>query len=73
MLIEKNQAVGVEFEHKGQIKTVLASKEVISSAGSIGSVQLLQLSGIGPRDVLEQADVEVKHELPGVGQNLQDP
>jgi len=62
----------VEFEHKGQVETVFSNKEVISSAGSIGSVQLLQLSGIGPRDVLENAGVEVKHELPGVGQNLQD-
>ncbi|KOO11502.1 hypothetical protein AKJ18_28785, partial [Vibrio xuii] len=49
-----------------------ATKEVISSAGSIGSVQLLQLSGIGPKAVLEKAGVEVAHDLPGVGENLQD-
>ncbi len=72
IVIENGKAVGVEFEHKGQVETAFSNKEVISSAGSIGSVQLLQLSGIGPRDVLENAGVEVKHELPGVGQNLQD-
>jgi len=72
IVIDDNKATGVEFEHKGEIKTVHANREVISSAGSIGSVQLLQLSGVGPRDVLENAGVEVKHELPGVGQNLQD-
>lgn len=72
IVIENGKAVGVEFEHKGQVEAVFSNKEVISSAGSIGSVQLLQLSGIGPRDVLENAGVEVKHELPGVGQNLQD-
>jgi len=72
ILLQDKQAIGVEFEHKGMLKTVHANLEVISCAGSIGSVQLLQLSGIGPRDVLENADVKVKHELPGVGQNLQD-
>ncbi|NVD07779.1 choline dehydrogenase [Vibrio sp. JPW-9-11-11] len=71
-LIEGNQAVGLEFEKSGKIHQVNASKEVISCAGSIGSPQLLQLSGVGPKAVLEQAGVEVKHELPGVGQNLQD-
>ncbi|MBB1489501.1 choline dehydrogenase [Oceanospirillum sediminis] len=63
---------GVEFEHKGEIKVVQASKEVISSAGSVGSPQLLQLSGIGPADVLSKAGVNVVKDLPGVGENLQD-
>ncbi|WP_261883338.1 choline dehydrogenase [Vibrio pelagius] len=66
------KAIGVEFEKSGKIQTASASKEVISSAGSIGSVQLLQLSGIGPKAVLEKAGVELKHELSGVGENLQD-
>ncbi|WP_434763588.1 choline dehydrogenase [Vibrio fortis] len=66
------KATGVEFEKSGKIQTASASKEVISSAGSIGSVQLLQLSGIGPKAVLEKAGVELKHELRGVGENLQD-
>lgn len=65
-------ATGVEFEHKGEIKVVQASKEVISSAGSVGSPQLLQLSGIGPADVLSKAGVNVVKDLPGVGENLQD-
>ncbi len=71
-IIENKTATGVEFERRGSIVRASATKEVISSAGSIGSVQLLQLSGIGPKEVLEQAGVKQVHELPGVGQNLQD-
>ncbi|MEZ8213913.1 choline dehydrogenase [Vibrio sp. 1F148] len=66
------KAVGVEFEKSGNTQVAVANKEVISSAGSIGSVQLLQLSGIGPKAVLEKAGVELKYELRGVGENLQD-
>jgi choline dehydrogenase len=62
----------VQFEKGGQLQQVVAEKEVVLSAGSIGSPQLLQLSGIGPADVLEKAGVPVRHELPGVGENLQD-
>jgi choline dehydrogenase len=51
---------------------VKATREVILSAGSIGSAQILQLSGIGPADLLKSKGVEVTHELPGVGANLQD-
>ncbi len=65
-------ATGVEFEHKGQIHTINAYREVISAAGSVGSPQLLQLSGIGPAEVLQKAGVEVVKDLPGVGENLQD-
>ncbi|MBB1313026.1 choline dehydrogenase, partial [Aliivibrio sp. SR45-2] len=72
ILLKDNKAVGIEFEKSGKIINVHANKEVISSAGSIGSVQLLQLSGIGPKSVLENAGVEVKHQLSGVGENLQD-
>ncbi len=72
VLIENKAAVGVEFEKSGKIIQALAGKEVISSAGSIGSVQLLQLSGIGPKSVLDNAEVELVHELAGVGRNLQD-
>jgi choline dehydrogenase len=52
--------------------TVHASREVVLSAGAIGSPQILQLSGIGPGEVLRQQGVEVKVDLPGVGANLQD-
>ncbi|MGD6735226.1 choline dehydrogenase [Photobacterium leiognathi subsp. mandapamensis] len=72
VLLDGKKAVGVEFEQSGKLSQVLATKEVISSAGSIGSVQLLQLSGIGPAAVLENAKINLVHELPGVGANLQD-
>jgi choline dehydrogenase len=52
--------------------TVQATREVILSAGSIGSAQILQLSGLGPADLLKKKNIEVTHELPGVGANLQD-
>ncbi|MEC9387334.1 choline dehydrogenase [Marinobacter sp. bablab_jr008] len=72
VLLEGKTATGVRYEQGGQVHEAKAAKEVILSAGSIGSPHLLQLSGIGKREVLEQAGVEVKHELPGVGENLQD-
>ncbi|WP_414932445.1 choline dehydrogenase [Vibrio europaeus] len=72
VIIQQGKAVGVEFEKSGKIIQTLAQKEVISSAGSIGSPQLLQLSGIGPKSVLDKAGVKLELDLPGVGQNLQD-
>ena len=52
--------------------TVRAAREVILSAGAIASPQLLQLSGIGPAPLLKEHGIEMRHELPGVGANLQD-
>ncbi len=72
VLLDGKKAVGVEFEQSGKLSQVFATKEVISSAGSIGSVQLLQLSGIGPAAVLENAKINLVLDLPGVGANLQD-
>ena len=72
VLLEDKTAVGVRFAHKNQIKEIRVNKEVILSAGSIGSPHLLQLSGIGNKDVLEKAGIECQHELNGVGENLQD-
>ncbi|MDN3649484.1 choline dehydrogenase [Reinekea marina] len=72
VIIEGKIATGIEYEHKGTTKTALAAKETILSAGSIGSPHILQLSGIGNADVLNKAGIEVKHELNGVGENLQD-
>lgn len=72
VLLDGTRATGVEYEHKGQVKTATAKTEVILSAGSVGSPQLLQLSGIGPKAILEKAGVEVVNDLPGVGENLQD-
>jgi choline dehydrogenase len=72
VLLDGKQATGVRFSRRGKVEEVLASREVILSAGSIGSPQLLQLSGIGRPEVLKSAGVPVLHELPGVGENLQD-
>ena len=72
IVLEGKRAVGVAYERDGVARTVLAAREVILAAGSIGSPQLLQLSGIGPGAVLRAAGVEVAHDLPGVGENLQD-
>ena len=71
VLIEDGKAVGVEYEWKGQTHRVFADK-VILSGGAFNTPQLLELSGIGDREVLEKAGVEVKKHLPGVGNNLQD-
>ncbi|MEM7194256.1 MAG: choline dehydrogenase [Pseudomonadota bacterium] len=72
-LVMNNRTVtGVEYEQGGRRVSVTANREVILSAGSIGSPHLLQRSGIGPGEVLQQAGIEVVHDLPGVGENLQD-
>jgi len=63
---------GVQVWDGQQMVTATARREVILSAGSIGSTQILQLSGIGPGALLQQHGVPVTHELPGVGANLQD-
>ncbi|XP_064459364.1 uncharacterized protein LOC135369776 [Ornithodoros turicata] len=68
---ENQRAVGVHFEKDGISHYIRASREVILSAGAIGSPQLLMLSGVGPRDHLRQHKIEVIADLP-VGQNLQD-
>ncbi|WP_076407668.1 choline dehydrogenase [Shewanella sp. UCD-KL12] len=69
---EKKKAVGVHFERKGKQIEVSANKEVILSAGSIGSPHILQLSGVGEAQTLAAAGIAQVHELPGVGENLQD-
>ncbi|UJW80548.1 GMC family oxidoreductase [Hydrogenophaga sp. SL48] len=66
------RCTGAELRRGGQRVAVTAAREVVLSAGSIGSVQVLQLSGIGPSAVLQAAGVPVQHDLPGVGENLQD-
>ncbi len=72
VLLEDGRAVGVEYTQGGKLHRATARKEVILSGGAFGSPQLLMLSGIGPADELKAHDIEVTHELPGVGQNLQD-
>jgi len=72
VLIDKNNtAYGVKFQRDGKIHIVHARKEVIVSAGALNSPKLLMLSGIGPRDHLEELGIPVKKNLK-VGQNLQD-
>ncbi|MEO6959722.1 MAG: GMC family oxidoreductase N-terminal domain-containing protein, partial [Burkholderiaceae bacterium] len=66
------RADGVNFIHEGQKQFARARSEVILSSGSIGSVQLLQVSGVGPGALLQSLGIPVVHDLPGVGQNLQD-
>jgi choline dehydrogenase len=72
VILENKIATGVEYSINGNKKALKANREVILCAGSIGSPQLLQLSGIGPKKVLDDAGVDVLLELPGVGENLQD-
>jgi choline dehydrogenase len=72
VLFEGRRAVGVRYERGGQEVVVRARREVIISAGSINTPQLLKLSGIGPKAELAAAGIEVVHDLPGVGENLQD-
>ena len=72
VLFQGKKAIGVNFERKGKHVEVYANKEVVLSAGSIGSPHILQLSGIGAAETLAKAGIEQRHELPGVGENLQD-
>ena len=72
VLFEGNRAVGVEYLQGGQRVQAQASREVVLSAGAIGSPQILQLSGVGDQALLERVNVPVVHHLPGVGKNLQD-
>eukprot|EP00127_Corallochytrium_limacisporum_P000425 Clim_evm1s12 gene=Clim_evmTU1s12 len=74
LLIDGNKVTGLETMNasgRGQV-TTLNCKEVILSAGAFQSPQLLMVSGIGPRKELEKVGIDVKHNMPGVGQNLQD-
>ena len=72
ILFEGKKAVGVEYMRHGTIHKVMATKEIIVSSGAINSPQLLQLSGIGPSDLLKSVGIDVFHNLSGVGQHLQD-
>ena len=69
---DSNKANGVEFERLGQRSSVGAAREVIVCAGALQSPQLLQLSGIGPAALLAEHGIALRHDLPGVGENLQD-
>jgi len=72
ILFEGKQAVGVEVTRKGGQVQKISGEEIILSGGSINSPQLLQLSGVGSAAELEALGIQVVHDLPGVGENLQD-
>jgi choline dehydrogenase-like flavoprotein len=72
VVIEGGVATGVQFINNGQKHAIKAKKEVIVSGGTIGSPQMLELSGVGDSEVLTAAGVECLVNLPGVGNNLQD-
>lgn len=71
ILFEGRRAVGVEYDTGGRRERVLAD-EVVLCGGAINSPQLLQLSGVGPGALLDDLDIDVVQDLPGVGENLQD-
>ena len=66
------RCIGVEVERNGNTQRAMVSKEVVLCAGAIGTPHLLQLSGVGAKELLKEHAIEVVHELPGVGENLQD-
>lgn len=70
--IKDSTACGVEFIQRGTAKSARASGEVILCGGAINSPQLLELSGIGNEDLLNDLGIPVVRHLPGVGENLQD-
>ena len=72
LLLENDRVAGVEFLADGQIRSARCKREVILSAGAIGSPQILQLSGIGPGSLLQEHGIPIARELPGVGQYLKD-
>ncbi|HEX8012822.1 MAG TPA: choline dehydrogenase [Casimicrobiaceae bacterium] len=69
---EARRAIGVTYRAHGGDAVAEARREVILCAGALQTPQLLQLSGVGPRALLESFAIPVVHELPGVGENLQD-
>ena len=72
ILFQGKSAVGIEYEQNGRSQSVRAAREVIVSGGSVNSPQLLQLSGIGPADLLKSLGIEVLVGNDNVGANLQD-
>ena len=72
LVLDQGRASGVVFRQGDQVLTATARGEVVLAAGAIGSPHLLQLSGVGPGAVLATNGVAVAHDLPAVGENLQD-
>ncbi len=72
VLFDGKRATGVAYRQAGRDKQVMARREVVLCGGAFNSPQLLQLSGVGRREDIEPHGIKMVHELPGVGQNLQD-
>ena len=72
LVIDGTRVIGVNYNMNGREMTAMAGREVILCAGAVQSPQLLELSGIGRPDVLSSHGIAVRHELAGVGENLQD-
>ena len=72
VLLDGDRASGVAYAVENDRRTAIADREVILCGGAINSPQLLQLSGVGPADLLRRLGIAVKHDLPGVGANLND-
>lgn len=72
ILVENGRAVGVEYLHRGRVRTVHVDGEVLLAAGAFVSPQILMLSGIGAAEQLRRLKIPVVADLPGVGSNLQD-
>jgi choline dehydrogenase len=71
VLLDGRRAVGVEYRRRGPTQSATGGRVILAS-GAINSPQLLMLSGIGPAAALRAAGIDVRHDLPGVGRNLQD-
>jgi choline dehydrogenase len=72
LLLDGRRCIGVAFRQRGADREARAAREVIVCGGSVNSPHLLQISGIGPAEHLQSIGVQVVHDLPGVGANLQD-
>ncbi|WP_298852820.1 GMC family oxidoreductase [uncultured Ruegeria sp.] len=72
IIFDKTRAVGVEASKGSEQITLRADREILLTSGAIGSPRLLMLSGVGPADHLKSVGLDVIHDLPGVGSNLQD-
>jgi len=69
---DRRRAIGVGYRQRGASHTALARREILLCAGALQTPQLLQLSGVGPPDLLKTLGITLVHELAGVGENLQD-
>lgn len=72
LTLDGSHVRGIEFRHRGKSKTAHASRDVILAGGPINNPKLLMLSGIGPADHIRESGLTPMHDLPGVGENLQD-